>query len=224
MKLQYVLAFALGAALTAAPSFAQDQQDKTAPDATKAHQQAPADKDKAAKPAETDKSKSSEDRKSDARDNKMPQSDKDMKADKDKDRHDASRMPQSDQEPAMQDDKDKNKDKDAKDREMKDRDNRGGEHQVNDRDRNAHFTMKSEGRDKVRSYYKSHGGNHDRSVTITRQEVLPVQIQTVIQPVPMELVGYLGPAPDGFQYGFADGYVFVYDPTTFFVIDVFEVM
>ncbi len=198
MKLHYVLGLALAAALTAAPAFAQE--DKT--DTSKAQEQTQTDKDKAVKPADKDKSK---DDKAAARDTKPA------------DRHDTARMPQSDQESAAQD-----KDKDNKDRDMKDRDmkaeGREGKTEVTEKDRSTHFTIKQDAREKLRSHY----GNvrRESNVTIVRQQVLPVEVQTVIQPVPMDLVASLGPAPAGFMYGYADGYVFVYDPQTFFVIDV----
>lgn len=205
MKLHHVFAFALAAALTAAPTFAQEADKTDKADAPRAQEQAPVEKDKAAKPAEADKAKA-DDRKADSREMK------DEKANS----HDASRMPQSDQEPAAQDrDKDN---KDNKDREMKGADNKG---QASDRDRSAHHQFRPDAKEKLRASYH---GNVDKShrVTVVQQQVLPVEIRTQIQPVPVDVVSYLGPAPDGFMYGFVDGYCVVYDPNTFFVIDVID--
>ena len=42
------------------------------------------------------------------------------------------------------------------------------------------------------------------------------------EPVPADVVAYLPPAPEGYVFGFVDGYCVVYDPNTFLVIDVID--
>jgi len=192
MKITHLFALTLGAALIAAPAFAQQDQDKPA-EAPKAQEKAPADKDKAVKP-EADKAKPAE--KTDEK--AAPKSD-------------ARRMPQSDQEPAA--DRDNRGNADAK---------RGGDE---DRDKQAHYSFKGDARTKLRSSYKSITTvNRSSRVTIVRQQVMPVEIRTRIEPVPVDVVSYLGPPPAGFMFGFVDGYCVVYDPNTFFVIEVIDLM
>lgn len=196
MKYTHLFALTLAAALSAAvPTFAQQQDDKAA-EAPKAQEQAPM-KDKAEKPAENDKAKA----------DKKSEQEPAVKNDK-AERHDAARMPQSDQEPAAQDrEKEKGETHEAKG-------------QPSDRDKQAHYQFKGDAKEKLRAHYQGEGGSHARNVTIVREQVLPVEVQSMIQPVPADMVAYLGPAPDGFAYGYADGFVFVYDPATFWVVDV----
>jgi hypothetical protein len=59
-------------------------------------------------------------------------------------------------------------------------------------------------------------------VSIAREQVLPVQVRTEIQPVPVDVVSYLPPVPEGYMVGFVDGYCVVYNPNTFIVIDVLD--
>ena len=204
MKNTHLFALALGAALSvAAPTFAQEP-DKPA-EAPKAEEKAPVAKDKAAKPAEADKAKAKTDAK-ESKESKLPQSDQEpaVKNEDKADRKDAGRMPQSDQENGQE----------AK---------RGPGGDVNDRDKQAHHEFKSDAKTKLRSSYKNITSvNRTTRVTVVREQVLPVEVRTRIEPVPVDVVSYLGPAPDGFMYGFVDGYCVVYDPNTFFVVDVID--
>jgi hypothetical protein len=204
MKHHTIFALALGAALMAAPAFAQEADkpaDNPKPQA--------AEKDKAAKPANENKA-----------DERAKVDNKAAKSDKDKaDRHDANRMPQSDQEPAMQDKDKADKDKADRDRAGEKAGDRGGK-EVSERDRNTHVTIKADAKDKLREHYARSGGSHTHTVTVVREQVLPVEVRTRVEPIPVEYVSYLGPAPEGFMYGFVDGYVVLYDPDTFFVVDV----
>jgi uncharacterized protein involved in copper resistance len=171
--------------LIAAPTFAQQDQDKPA-EAPKAQEKAPADKDKAVKP-EADKAKPA----GKTEEKSAPKSD-------------ARRMPQSDQEPGAQDAKRGN----------------GGDEQ---RDKSAHYQFKGDAKTKLRSSYKNITTvNRSTRVTIVRQQVMPVEIRTQIEPVPVDVVSYLGPPPAGFVFGFVNGYCVVYDPNTFFVIEVID--
>jgi hypothetical protein len=201
MKNTHLFVFALAAALTAAPTFAQQEPDK-APEAPNAHQeQAPVEKDKAAKPAEGDKAKAQSDsRKSDARESKLPQSDQEPGVKN----PDAAR--QNNQEPAARDT----------------RDNRN-EASRGDANKHADYHFRGDEKSKLRSSYKDIG-RVDRShrVSIGREQVLPVQVRTRIEPVPVDIVSYLPPVPEGYMVGFVDGYCVVYDPNTFIVVDVID--
>ena len=200
MKFHFV-ALTLAAALTAAPAFAQ-QADKQN-DEPKAEEKAP-EKSKAVKLEKGSVKAQEANQENDKRD---------------KDKKDAreSKLPQSDQEPGVRNPE--AKDNDAKRGPGGDRD----EHkQVSEKDKSTQYHFKGDARDKLREHYKAQAASHTRNVTIVRQEVIPVEVQTRIEPVPVDIVGYLGPAPEGFQYGYVDGYVLVYDPATFFVVDVID--
>jgi len=43
-------------------------------------------------------------------------------------------------------------------------------------------------------------------------------------PVPPSLLGYLPPIPPGYAVGYYQGYVVVYDPATFFILDVIDLL
>lgn len=200
MKTHHLFALALGAALTAAPAFAQEG-DKPS-DSPKTHEARPENGSVKAQEANQEKTDKKADKKADKNESKIPQSDREPGV-----KNEAGRMPQSDQEPAMQDrDRDKGEHREAK--------------QPTDKDRNTHVTIKSDAKDKLRQHYASSHPNHTHTVTVVRQQALPVSVQTMIEPVPVEYVSYLGPAPEGFVYGYVDGYVVLYDPDTFFVVDV----
>jgi hypothetical protein len=198
MKFHFV-ALTLAAALTAAPAFAQ-QADK---------------QNDSPKSEDTEKSKAVQPEKGSV---KAQEANQEKVKDK-RDKSDArdSKIPQSDQEPGVRNPE--RQENDAKRGPGGDRD----EHkQASEKDRNTQYHFKSDARDKAREHYKSQATNHSRTVTIVRQEVVPAEVQTRIEPVPVDVVGYLGPAPEGFQYGYVDGYVLVYDPATFFVVDVID--
>jgi type IV secretory pathway VirB10-like protein len=196
MKFHFA-ALTLAAALTAAPAFAQ-QGDKPN-DSPKSED---TEKSKAVKPEHGSV--------------KAQEANQEKVNDK-RDKNDArdSKIPQSDQEPGVRNPE--RQDNDAK--RAGDRD----EHkQASEKDRSTQYHFKSDAREKARAHYKAQATNHNRTVTIVRQQVIPVEVQTRIEPVPVDVVNYLGPAPEGFQYGYVDGYVLVYDPATYFVVDVID--
>jgi hypothetical protein len=45
-----------------------------------------------------------------------------------------------------------------------------------------------------------------------------------ITPVPPNVYGYLPPPPPGYQIGYYQGYVVVYDPVTYFIANVIDLM
>jgi hypothetical protein len=45
-----------------------------------------------------------------------------------------------------------------------------------------------------------------------------------LTPLPPPVMGYLPPPPPGYQMGYYDGYVVVYDPITYFIANVIDLM
>jgi len=45
-----------------------------------------------------------------------------------------------------------------------------------------------------------------------------------LTPLPPPVIGYLPPPPPGYQMGYYDGYVVVYDPITYFIANVIDLM
>jgi hypothetical protein len=50
----------------------------------------------------------------------------------------------------------------------------------------------------------------------------PRQYVTYLQPIPPDIIGYLPPVPPGYAIGYYDGYTVVYDPTTFFILNMLD--
>ncbi len=221
MKHTHLFAFALAAAITAVPAFAQQQdQDNKAP-AEKHEKAKPADNRGTENRPAAHENKSQEQHRTDAndsRDSKIPQSDHEPgvrnpeAARQQGDRHDANRMPQSDQEPAARQTDDRRENRDA---------NRGGDRAS----QHAEYHFRGDEKSRLRTRYRNiNTVNRGRRVTIVREQVMPVEIRTEIEPVPADVVSYLPPPPPGYQFGFVDGYCVVYDPTTFLIIDVIDLL
>jgi hypothetical protein len=45
-----------------------------------------------------------------------------------------------------------------------------------------------------------------------------------LQPIPPDVYGYLPPPPPGYRMGYYDGYVVVYDPITYFIANLIDLL
>jgi hypothetical protein len=45
-----------------------------------------------------------------------------------------------------------------------------------------------------------------------------------LQPVAPDVYGYLPPPPPGYRMGYYDGYVVVYDPVTYFIVNLIDLL
>jgi hypothetical protein len=50
----------------------------------------------------------------------------------------------------------------------------------------------------------------------------PMRYLQGIQPIPLSLMGYLPPIPDGYEVGYYDGYCIIYDPDTLRVLSAID--
>lgn len=91
---------------------------------------------------------------------------------------------------------------------------------------NAHYQFRSQDRSKLRQHFQSQLAQVNRAnrPRITAGVTLEPSYQTYIVPVPQEVIVALAPPPPGYVFGYYDGYVFVYDPSTFFVIEVIDLL
>jgi hypothetical protein len=53
---------------------------------------------------------------------------------------------------------------------------------------------------------------------------LPWTSASYITPLPPRVVSYLRPPPPGYQMGYFNGYVVVYDPATGFIVNVIDLL
>jgi hypothetical protein len=81
-------------------------------------------------------------------------------------------------------------------------------------------------RDYFRRYYLSRLGyiNRARRPIFTVGGFFPFADITYLSPLPMALYGRIPPPPPGYQMGYFDGYVVVYDPITYFIADVIDLL
>jgi hypothetical protein len=52
----------------------------------------------------------------------------------------------------------------------------------------------------------------------------PYTYITYLSPLPPALYGQIPPPPPGYQVGYYDGYVVVYDPATYFIASVIDLL
>jgi hypothetical protein len=52
----------------------------------------------------------------------------------------------------------------------------------------------------------------------------PYSYISYLTPLPPNVYGYLPPPPPGYQMGYYDGYVVVYDPVTYLMLNVIDLL
>jgi hypothetical protein len=89
---------------------------------------------------------------------------------------------------------------------------------------NYQFRTQNTGR--LRQYYQGRFSSINRSgrPRFSRGGYVPRTYWTYFQPLPPSLIGYIPPVPPGYVAGYYDGYIVVYDPTTFFVLSVLNLL
>ncbi|MDQ1450545.1 MAG: hypothetical protein QOE55_2934 [Acidobacteriaceae bacterium] len=81
-------------------------------------------------------------------------------------------------------------------------------------------------RDRLRRYYAARirAINRARRPLFTVGGYYPYADIGYLQPVPPDVYGYLPPPPPGYQMGYYDGYVVVYDPITYFIANLIDLL
>jgi hypothetical protein len=81
-------------------------------------------------------------------------------------------------------------------------------------------------RDRMRRYYGRNFGyiNRGRRPIFTIGGFIPFGDRGYFRPVPPGLYGYLPPAPPGYVMGYFDGYVVIYDPVSYSVLNVMDLL
>lgn len=104
-----------------------------------------------------------------------------------------------------------------------DRGNRGNHGDRGNRGNDFHFRDQDRGR--FESHYRKDinrwRGRRNRP-HFSRGQRIPMGYR--IQPVPRAYYAQIAPPPPGYQYGYYDGYVVAYDPTTRIIADVMDLV
>lgn len=91
---------------------------------------------------------------------------------------------------------------------------------------NAHYHFRQQDAAKLRQHYQAQLAHVDRANRphVVSGGTIPTTYVTYIQPVPQDVIVYVEPPPPGYEIGFLDGYIIVYDPNTFLVLDVIDLL
>jgi len=107
----------------------------------------------------------------------------------------------------------------------RDNDRRDNDRRENDR---SDYHFRPEDRDHFSSHYKSNikqGQKHpDKRHHVRPGEHLPSDYRSRLKPVPQSYYRTLPPPPPGYQFGYYDGYVVAYNPTTQIISDVLDLV
>jgi hypothetical protein len=92
--------------------------------------------------------------------------------------------------------------------------------------RRPSYSFRPTDRDRLRGYYAA----RIRAINRANRPVFrvggyyPYTYIGYLQPVPPDVYGYLPPPPPGYQMGYYDGYVVVYDPITYFIVNLIDLL
>jgi hypothetical protein len=91
---------------------------------------------------------------------------------------------------------------------------------------NAHYQFRQQDKPRLRQHFQSqlaHVDRHNRPHVVVGA-YLPSGWQTYIVPVPVEVVTYLPPPPEGYELAFYNGYIIVYDPLSGLILSVTDLL
>jgi hypothetical protein len=88
------------------------------------------------------------------------------------------------------------------------------------------YGFRPKDRDYLRRYYRHRFGyiNRSRRPIFRIGGFFPYGDISYLSPLPPDVYAYLAPPPPGYQVGYFDGYVVVYDPVTYFIANVIDLL
>jgi len=91
---------------------------------------------------------------------------------------------------------------------------------------NVHYSFRSQDKTALKQHFDAQIRSVDRSNRphIRVGAFIPAESVTLIQPVPVEVIGLLPPIPEGCVVGFWDGFVVVYYPDDFYVVSYIDLL
>ncbi|HUZ04225.1 MAG TPA: hypothetical protein VMU62_02620 [Acidobacteriaceae bacterium] len=88
------------------------------------------------------------------------------------------------------------------------------------------YQFRSQDTSRLRQHYQGGFGRIDRQhrPRFARGGYIPGTYRGYFQPVPYNMIGYLPPVPPGYAMGYYDGYVVVYNPGTYLILSVLNLL
>jgi len=105
-------------------------------------------------------------------------------------------------------------------------DNRGHDDRGRDHRAPEHYEFRDQDRARLQRHYQRNLSHIDRG---RRPQFVPggyiaAPYRGYITPAPARVVGYLPPPPRGYSVGYYQGYTVVYDPATFLILNVIDLL
>lgn len=91
---------------------------------------------------------------------------------------------------------------------------------------NAHYSFGASEKQQLQAHYKSSLGHVDRAKrpSFKAGEKVPSSYRKYITPAPASIRGHLPTPPSGYTIGYYQGYTVVYDPTTYVILSVLDLL
>lgn len=90
----------------------------------------------------------------------------------------------------------------------------------------ANYQFRSQDADRLRQYYRGNLGriNRNRRAYFAPGGYIPAYYRGYFQPIPPDMMGYLQPTPPGYAMGYYNGYCVVYNPATYLIASVLNLL
>jgi outer membrane biosynthesis protein TonB len=91
---------------------------------------------------------------------------------------------------------------------------------------NVHYSFRSQDKTTLKQHFdvQLRSVNRSNRPHIRVGAFIPSESVTLIQPVPIEVIGLLPPIPEGCVVGFWDGFVVVYYPDDFYIVSYIDLL
>lgn len=89
-----------------------------------------------------------------------------------------------------------------------------------------HYDFRAQDRARLQKHYQRNLAyvNRGHRPQFVRGGYIPTTYRRYITPAPARVVHYLPPAPPGYAVGYYQGYTVVYDPATFLILNVIDLL
>lgn len=91
---------------------------------------------------------------------------------------------------------------------------------------NVHYSFRSDDKPKLRQHFdvQIHSVDRAHRVRIREGAFIPSESVTLIETVPVDIITLIPPVPEGCVVGFWDGYIIVYYPDDFYIVSYIDLL